>query len=46
MGALACGAALAIKAPEIFGLQLDGDGEFYSRNVSLLVLPFLAGYLA
>ncbi len=46
MGALACAAAVAIKAPEIFGLQLDGDGEFYARNVSLLVLPFLAGYFA
>ena len=46
MGALACGAAIAIKAPELFGLQLDGDGEFYARNVGLLVLPFLAGYFA
>ena len=46
MGALACGASVAIKAPEIFGLQLEHDGEFYARNVSLLVLPFLAGYFA
>ena len=46
MGALAFSAAVAIKVPEIFGLQLEHDGEFYARNVSLLVLPFLAGYLA
>ena len=46
MGALACASAVAIKAPELFGLQLDGDGEFYARNVSLLVLPFVAGYFA
>ena len=44
MGALACGAAVAIKSPEIFGLHLEHDGEFYARNVSLLVLPFLVGY--
>ena len=46
MGALACGAAVAIKTPEIVGVHLEHDGEFYARNVSLLVLPFLAGYLA
>ncbi len=46
MGALACGAAVMIKVPEVFDLQLSDDGEFYGRNVSLLVLPFLAGYLA
>ena len=46
MAALACAAAVAIKAPELFGQQLDYDGEFYARNVSLLVLPFLAGYFA
>ena len=44
MGALACGAAAAVKAPEILGVHLEDDGEFYARNVSLLVLPFLAGY--
>ncbi len=46
MGALACAAAVAVKAPEIFGLQLEHDGEFYARNASLLVLPFLTAYLA
>ena len=46
MAAMAGAAAVAIKAPEVFGLQLEDDGEFYARNVSLLVLPFLAGYFA
>lgn len=46
MAGLASGAAIAVKAPEIFGLQLEHDGEFYARNFSLLVLPFLAGYFA
>ena len=46
MAAMAGAAAVVIKAPEVFGLQLEDDGEFYARNVSLLVLPFLAGYLA
>ena len=46
MGTLACAAAVAIKAPEIVGVQLEHGGEFYARNVSLLVLPFLAGYFA
>jgi hypothetical protein len=46
---LAIGAALAVKVPELFGLSLDGSAvaeSFYLRNVSLLVLPFLAGYFA
>ena len=46
MGSLACAAAVAVKAPEVFGLQLDHDSEFYARNLGLLVLPFLAGYFA
>jgi hypothetical protein len=42
---LAVAAALAIKVPEIFGLKLiGGDEGFYFRNLSLFVLPFLAGY--
>jgi len=41
----ALAAALAIKAPELFGYTLYGDdGAFYARNLSLFVLPFLAGY--
>jgi hypothetical protein len=46
---LAIGAAVAVKIPEIFGLALDGSAiseSFYLRNVSLLVLPFLAGFFA
>ena len=43
---LAVAAALAIKAPEAFGYRLiDGD-ELYVRNLSLFVLPMLAGYFA
>ena len=44
---LAVAAALAIKVPELFSLELLGDeGGFYFRNLSLFVLPFLAGYFA
>ncbi len=43
----ALAAALAVKVPTLFGLHLDAPGEeFYMRNVSLLVLPFLAIYFA
>ena len=42
---LAVTAALAIKAPALFGLRL-GDDPFYARNASLFVLPQLAGYFA
>ena len=42
----AAAAALAIKLPTLFGIQLDLDAEmgFYARNVSLFVLPLLTGY--
>jgi hypothetical protein len=46
---LAISAALAIKLPELFGLSFAGGGAddaFYMRNLSLFVLPFLAGYFA
>ena len=46
---LAVAAALAVKAPELFGYHLAGgasDMEFYGRNLSLFVLPLLAGYFA
>ena len=46
MAGFACAAAVAIKVPELFGLQLEDFDQFYPRNFSLLVLPFLAGYLA
>ena len=42
---LAVAAALAIKVPALFGLQLgDGGGPFYARNASLFVLPQLTAY--
>lgn len=42
---LAVAAALAIKAPALFGLQLGGGAEaFYARNAGLFVLPLLTGY--
>ncbi|NUT49190.1 MAG: hypothetical protein HOV94_18050 [Saccharothrix sp.] len=42
----AAGAAASVKAPELFGLRLAEDGAFYAPNVGLLVLPWLAGFLA
>jgi hypothetical protein len=44
--ALAVAAALLIKAPALFGIQLAADAGFYARNLSLFVLPLLAGYFA
>jgi hypothetical protein len=44
---LAVAAALAIKFPALFGLQLGGGDEaFFARNASLFVLPLLTGYFA
>jgi hypothetical protein len=46
---LAIAAALAIKAPELFGVRMHQDQElptFYIRNLSLFVLPFLATFFA
>ena len=46
---LAVAAAVAIKVPELFGVSFPGsaqDGSFYARNLSLFVLPFLAGFFA
>ncbi|HET6577754.1 MAG TPA: permease prefix domain 1-containing protein [Gemmatimonadales bacterium] len=43
--ALAVVAALAVKLPELFGLEWGaGDMPFYLRNFSLFVLPLLTGY--
>jgi hypothetical protein len=42
--ALAMTAAVAIKAPALFGIELDRYGGFYARNLALFVLPLLAGY--
>jgi hypothetical protein len=44
---LAIAAALAIKAPALFGLRLSPDQElppFYARNASLFVFPLLTVY--
>ncbi|HJZ73700.1 MAG TPA: permease prefix domain 1-containing protein [Vicinamibacterales bacterium] len=41
----AVAAALAIKVPALFGLQIDGrDQPFYFRNAALFVLPLLTIY--
>ena len=41
----AAGAAVSIKAPELFGLRLAQDASFYGPNVSLFALPWLAAFL-
>ncbi len=41
---LAVVAAVAVKAPALFGMQIDQDTFFYARNASLFVLPLLTGY--
>ncbi|MEJ2215905.1 MAG: DUF4153 domain-containing protein [Gemmatimonadota bacterium] len=41
---LAVAAAVAIKVPALFGLDLGRDAGFYFRNLSLFVLPLLTGY--
>ena len=46
---LAIAAGAAIKIPELFGVRIDESQEdtlFYLRNMSLLVLPFLAVFFA
>jgi hypothetical protein len=49
-GAIALGlavvAALGVKAPALFGIDLGEDSGFYARNGSLFVLPLLTGYFA
>lgn len=40
---LAVAAAIAVKIPALFGLEL-GEDVFYARNASLFVLPLLAWY--
>ena len=45
----AAAAALAIKVPSLFGLDITGDDDavlFYVRNLSLFALPALAAYFA
>ena len=44
---LAVAAALLVKAPGLFGVDIGGPSDgtgFYARNLSLFVLPLLAGY--
>jgi hypothetical protein len=41
---LAVAAAVTVKVPALFGMQLDQDSGFYARNAGLFVLPFLTGY--
>ena len=43
---LAVAAAVAVKVPALFGLDLGEDGGFYARNLSFFVLPLLTGYFA
>ncbi len=43
---LAVAAAVAIKVPALFGIELDQDIGFYARNLGLFVLPLLTGYFA
>lgn len=43
---LAALAAAAIRIPELFGFPLAEGGGIYLRNLSLCVLPCLAGYFA
>lgn len=40
----AVAAAVAIKVPMLFGVQLEADTGFYARNMSLFILPLLTGY--
>ncbi|MGZ5442134.1 MAG: permease prefix domain 1-containing protein [Thermoanaerobaculia bacterium] len=43
---VAVAAAVAIKVPALFGMQIGSDDGFYARNLSLFVLPLLTGYFA
>ncbi|HEX7050864.1 MAG TPA: permease prefix domain 1-containing protein [Longimicrobiales bacterium] len=41
---LAVAAAVAVKVPALFGLDLNQHAGFYLRNAGLFVLPLLTGY--
>jgi hypothetical protein len=43
---LAVAAAILVKLPVLFGIDLDGHERFYLHNVPLFVLPLLTGYFA
>ena len=42
--ALAVAAAVLVKMPVFFGIDLDHHEGFYARNASFFVLPLLTGY--
>jgi hypothetical protein len=44
--ALAVAAALLVKLPALFGIQIPKAPDFYLRNASFFVLPLLTGYFA
>jgi hypothetical protein len=43
---LAVAAAIIVKLPALFGMQLDEHAGFYARNVGLFVLPLVTGFFA
>src|ERR671910_3216481 len=43
---LAVAAAVVVKLPALFGIQLEEYAGFYARNLGLFVLPLLTGYFA
>src|SRR5512141_2157048 len=42
--ALAVAAAVLVKLPELFGIEMDKAQVLYARNASFFVLPLLTGY--
>jgi hypothetical protein len=42
---VAFAAALAVKLPALFGVDMDAQAMFYVRNASLFVFPLLAAWL-
>lgn len=42
----AAAAAVAVKLPSLFGLQMESNEGWYLRHASLFVLPLLTGYFA
>jgi hypothetical protein len=41
---LAVAAAMLVKLPELFGIDLEHNEGFYARNMSFFVLPLVTGY--
>ncbi|HEU4473944.1 MAG TPA: permease prefix domain 1-containing protein [Gemmatimonadales bacterium] len=44
--ALAVAAGVAIKLPNLFGIDFADGGTFYPRNIAFFTLPFIAAYFA